>query len=472
MRRPGVVLLLALGALIAVPWTAAASESEEQRLQAMEERMRALEDKLAASSATIDAQRDLIERHAPAVSQGAGVDSFLNGLEVGGFVTGSYLYNFNSPEGNVFSQPLCQFNCNHDEFSFDAAMISIGKEASNPGDVGFQLDLLFGQNGDISRALSPTAGGGAFGDSDFGVFVQEAYVTYNWDGTEFKFGNWETLLGWELLDSHLNNNITHGILFTWAIPLYHTGLLASGNLGESVGWALGITNGFNNVVDQNDNKGIVGILSFEEGGLFTSLSWFFGSETPNLPVSMVAGQPSTTDDLMILDFVASYEVSEKISLWLNADYGEQEDATLLTGFTGGGLGITSTDDSDYWGIAVGANFELTDKLSFALRGEYWEDDDNVRGALGTFATDSATAAFAAVDGADVEIVSLTGTLKYQLTDNAYIRGELRWDKADADDCPLVAGVTAGACDGDLFPDGSSPDDESLLGIVEVSYVFD
>ncbi len=474
MRRPLGPTALALVALLAAPLGAAAADGETARMTAMEERLRALEDKLEASSATIEAQRDLIQRHAPAVSQGAGMDSFLSDLDIGGFVTGSYLYNFNRPEGNAGAQPLCQFNCRHDEFSFDAAMLSIGKSADNPGEAGFQLDLLFGQNGDISRGLSPTttAGAGVFGDSDFGVFVQEAYVTYNWDGTEVKFGNWETLLGYELLDSHLNSNITHGILFTWAIPLYHTGILFSGDLGESMGWALGLTNGFNNVLDQNDNKGIVGILSFEEGPLFTSLSWFFGSETPNVPVSAVTTQPGTSDDLMILDLVATLELSDTASLWLNVDYGEQEDATVLTGFSGGGVGLTATDDSEYWGIAVGLNLALSDRLSFALRGEYWEDEDNVRGALGTFATDSAATAFSGVRGADVEMFSLTGTLKYQLTDNAYIRGELRWDEAEADGCPVAAGVVAGACDGELFPDGGSTDDDSLLGIVEISYVFD
>jgi hypothetical protein len=388
----------------------------------------------------IEAQRDMLRTQAtPAVSQGSGLDDFLSGLDVGGFITGSYIYNFNSPSSNAGAQPLCQFNCNHDEFSFDAAMISIGKEASNPGDAGFQLDLLFGQNGDISRALSPTAGGaGTFGDSDFDVFVQEAYITYNWSGVELKFGNWETLLGWEVLDSHLNYNISHGILFTWAIPLYHTGFVASGSLGETgIGWSLGITNGFNNVVDTNDNKGIVGIVSYEEGPFFTSLSWFWGSEEPNLGIS--AG---STDDLMIFDFIASLDLDSTF-LWLNVDYGEHEDAILAPLFR--------TSDSDYWGVAVGANFTITEKASFALRGEWWNDDDDVRGAAG----------IGPFDGADVEMYSLTGTLAYELTEHLTVRGELRYDKAD-DDTIL---------DGKIFPDGGTADDDSLSGIIEVSYVF-
>ena len=44
----------------------------------------------------------------------------------------------NSPHEDAgTTQPLCQFNCGHNEFSFDSAKIEIGKAASEPGDVGF-----------------------------------------------------------------------------------------------------------------------------------------------------------------------------------------------------------------------------------------------------------------------------------------------------------------------------------------------
>ena len=451
MNRTQAVLAAFASAALLLPFSAFSAE-EPSRLEALEQRLMALEEKLEASEATIEAQRELLKSQAaPAVNDGTGLDPFLSSVDIGGFITMSYIYNFNQPATNTFSQTLCQFNCNHDEFSFDAAQLSFGKEAANPGDAGFQLDLLFGQNGDISRFLSPTAGGaGVFGDSDFGVFVQEAYVTYNLNGTELKMGNFETLLGWELLDSHLNYNISHGVLFTWAIPLYHTGVMASGSLGENIGWSLGITNGFNNVIDLNDNKGVLGIITFESGPLFTSLSAFSGSETSSAAAIAGAPNPGTTDNLSIFDFVVSFSPSDNLSFWLNADYGIQDDVTVAS--LGPGAAFDNTDSS-YYGAAVGANFAINEKLSFAVRGEAWFDDDDIRGAGG----------FGGLDGAEVEIYTLTGTLKYQLTDNAYIRGELRWDQAD-DDVPGVGGK--------IFPKGDVTDDETVFGIVEVSYVFD
>jgi hypothetical protein len=455
-----------LAALLLAP-LGARGESDTS-LESLEQRVRALEDKLAASTATIEAQRQLLANQAtPAVSQGApALDAFLTGLNIGGFVTGSYLYNFNSPPSNIrATQPLCQFNCRHDEFSFDAAMLSLGKAAAEPGQVGFQLDLLFGQNADILRDLSPSGGfalgAGGDEDSDVNLFVQEAYASYNLSGVELRLGKWETLLGWELLDSHLNYNVTHGMLFTWAIPLYHTGLLASGALGETgLSWALGVTNGFNNSVDTNDGKGVLGILKYQGGPLFTSLAGFVGQEEPNFGIS-----DNSTDDLQILDFIAKLELGRAV-LWLNADWGKHQDTVALAGIGPLGEGLTETDDSTYWGVALGTNVGLTEKLSFALRGELWRDDDNVRGAEGILFSDALGSAFVRVDDADVKIYTLTGTLKYQLTSNAFVRGELRWDRADDD-----------LADGNIFADGGtrltpSFDDSSLLGIVEVSYVFD
>ena len=440
-RLVGLVTALVMGVFGST--AAFADDASEARMQALEERLLALEDKLDASERVIEEQQGLLKSQAaPAVSQGSGVDSFFQSLEVGGHVTTSYLHNFNSPRsGPSGGQPLCQFNCNNNEFSLDAAKLEIGKLATSPGDAGFQLDLLYGQNADISRFLSPTAGGaGAFGDDDFSLFVQQAYVSYNYNGVELRMGNFETLLGWELLDSHKNYNVTHGILFTWAIPLYHTGLMAGGSLGENVGWSVGVVNGFNNTVETNDSKGVIGLISFEEGPLFTSLSTYHGADA----FQGMMGQPGSSDNQLILDLVASYTLNDTISFWLNVDYGEQEDGDP----TGG--------DADWLGIALGTNLTITDKLSFALRGEYFEDDEAIRGISGTIPGVTT----------DFEAYSLTGTLRYALTDHLTVRTELRYDKAD-DDRLIGSG-------GNIFPDDSSSgfEDDALYGIVEVSYVFD
>lgn len=399
-----------------------ADEALPQALN-LESRLLALEDELAATRAQLAAQQRLLQAGAAQAQGGSGaaLDGFFESLEIGGHVTGSYLYNFNEPDSNSFSQVLCQFNCNHNEFSIDAVKLEIGKEAASPGEAGFQIDLLYGQNADIFRALSPdgSASDLATGAGDVALFVQEAYVAYNWNDITLQLGKWETLLGWELIDSHLNYNVSHGILFTWAIPLFHTGALASGQVSEEIGWAVGVANGFNNSIDDNDQKGVLGQLSYGSGSVFTSVQAFVGHETTG----------GDGDTLRIVDWVLQITPSDDLDSWLNVDWGEVDNA----------------GDDDWWGISGGFNYNLTDRASLALRGEYFEDDGDFRFGFGVRET---------------EAWSATATFGYQLSSNLKARLELRHD--DLDTSPST----------DPFPDGAGAEDDTDYAIFEMVYVFD
>jgi hypothetical protein len=455
MRATRLIGCLAV-ALLAVPIGARAAEDEAQRFKALEERMRVLEDKLAASSATIEAQQELLQRATPAVSQGSSLDAFFNKLEIGGSVTGSYLYNFNNPQTpgpSSVTQPLNQFNSRHNEFSFDAAKLDISKAAANPGEAGFALEMLYGQNGDIlRRAADPGNTFSGFGNatSDDGVFIQEAYGAYNLNGITFKLGKFETLMGYEVLDSYKNPNVTHGLLFTWAIPLYHEGLLATGSFAEGFSWSAGIVNGFNNVIENNDAKAFIGQLAATSGPISGSLNVFWGAEASDNTASVSPNGPGSMDPYKIFDAVLNFAATDTISLWANADYGLQKDQAVV--------GQANNKDADYWGLALGGKIKLTDKLGFALRGEYLRDDDALR--LGSFMPAGLPS-----DNARVKLYSLTGTVSYMLAKDLMMRGEVRWDHADDD---------LNAPTGAIFPDSAaaSPDDSSVLGIVEVSYMFD
>jgi hypothetical protein len=453
----------------------ARAEEQGTGLEALEARVMALEDKLAASEATVAAQRELIGAQTPPVGEGNALDSFLSGLEFGGYVAGSYLYNFNNPDVNAASQTLCQFNCDHNQFTLDAVKLELGKAASEPGTAGFQIDLLFGEDASIFNSLTPDSSGrfvttsgpptvgpgdpnGVLQDpnhthtfsvlvhepSDSDIFVQEAYASYNWRGVELRLGKWETLLGNEVIDHHKNYNVTHGLLFTWAIPLFHTGVLAGGSLGESFGWKVGVTNGFNNSVDEGDNKGVLGQLTFTSGPISTGLSTYIG--TPggfgftNLDGNTVEDDQTISQ---IYDWVLHFIPNDSLDTWVNVDYGRTDFDQVSVS--------AGKDEASWFGVATGFNYNLTEKLNFALRGEWFLDDNSSR--LG-----------GVIPGAeDITAISATGTLGYKLTDNLKARLELRHDIVDPDP------------DVNAFPkhDEAVPDeDQATYGIFELSYVFD
>ncbi|MBW2416834.1 MAG: hypothetical protein JRG76_20240, partial [Deltaproteobacteria bacterium] len=142
------VAVALVATLIAVPFTVTADDTsgEAQRMEALESRLMALEDELKATRSALESSEEMRKSGvAPAdVEAGSGLDSFLSGLQIGGYVEASYIYNWNNPEQGtgtdgvggqpgVSPQPHFQFNRNHNTFELDAVKFEIGKPASEPG---------------------------------------------------------------------------------------------------------------------------------------------------------------------------------------------------------------------------------------------------------------------------------------------------------------------------------------------------
>ncbi len=438
---------IAAGLLCFSPLVAKADAAADARLAAMEQRMTQLEDKLATSEHTIADQAELLKTQAtPAVGAGEVVeeiDVFLSRVDVAGYVSASYVYNANNPDDPTYAQALNQFNLDHNTFNLDAAAIEFSMPASEPGQAGFVLDINFGQNAQIL--------GGYFNDddelfaADNTVEIEQLNVSYNWENIVFKFGKFDTLLGYEVIDIVANKQVTQGVLFTYAIPLYHTGLLASGKFSEEWGWAAGVTNGWNNANDLNDNKGVLAQINMATGPFSTAITSYYGSDGN----TGFANVDNSTDSFnnsraLVLDWTATVKATDAVTFWWEANWSYQKDVEFDAGpFAGRDL------NAHWYGGLLGASFQVTDALWLATRGEIMRDSKGYR----------------ITTGDDVTAYTLTGTAGYQLTDNLLARLELRYDLLDADSKSDV---------NSFFPQGG-PDNGShrdLQYIANVAYVFD
>jgi hypothetical protein len=471
---------VALGALGLAPSAARAESAEEARMKALEERLRAVEDRLVASEATVQAQRELIQsKGLPDVAQGAGLDKFLSTLEIGGAVAASYAYNFNNPDTNPGTNNFYQFNTDHNSFSLDAVKLELGRKAAEPGSAGFQVDLLFGENANILAAASPYNAGRFYdpvpfdadgdgviesgeaissrGPGDTDVFIQEAYAAYNFRGVTLQGGKFETLLGFEVIDARLNPNITQGLLFTFAIPLYHTGVLASGTLGENFVWAAGGVNGFNNANDFGDNKGVLGRVGMVQQNFSLLLNTFIGAERTHIDTAGAA--VGTNNRMQIYDLVGTLNATDQLMLWANADWATEDldQDEIALSFPNG---IPPEDDARWYGAAVGAKFALTEQTYVAVRGEWFHDDGGTRLA-GANLSSLAFPTSNKLD--DIDAYSGTVTLGHKLGENLLARLEFRHDVLDVKGGEETAG----------FPKSDATvDDQQDVGIVELTYMFD
>jgi hypothetical protein len=445
-RKRPTAAAIAATLLCFAPLVARADAASDKRFAAMEARITQLEDKLATSQKTIDEQSALLKAQAtPAVSAGtepaSKLDAFLDTVQVNGFVSASYEYQFNNPNNSIFANATNQFNVDHNTFNLDAAKIELYRPATNPGDAGFQLDLTFGDNAGILGLYRFNTPGSA---ADNFLYVQDMNIQYNWNNVLLKFGKWETLLGYEVIDSIANKNVTHGLLFTYAIPLVHTGLQASGKIGGSdspVGWAGAVVNGWNNATDTNDNKGLLAQLNYSSGPISTAFNAYYGADGNTGFTGQTIDHPST-DGAIVLDWNGTLTANDKLLFWSNIDWGLQKNVLFVSGPNTG-----KTIDAVWYGIALGTQFTFNEKTTLGVRGEWLRD----------------TAGYRIVAGNNTSAYSLTTTLGYKLTSNLLARAEFRYDA-----------LTTDGFGDHVYPSGGPSDfsNNDYQGIVNIAYIFD
>ena len=336
----------------------------------------------------------------------------LNGFQFGGLAYGSYNYNFNSPGSR--SNDLRIFDTEHNNFTMDLLQLEVSKETESG--IGFHTVLDYGK----TAGLIQSDWGG---DLAHNFEVQQAYMTYTFgigNGVEMKFGKFATLLGGEVIESPYNPNVSRSFMFGYAIPFTHTGVLLSTALNDNISLTAGVVNGWDTVKDNNNGKTFLGSLGLEFGDLAWTFNGVFGAEDDD------SGSSKTG----VFDTVLTYAPMENVDLLANFDYGtaseqvdgDDADWTGLSGIVTLGGGLLGEGLADW---------------SLALRGEWFSDQDGYR------------------TGVPQDLREVTGTFKWQMTENFQARLEFRHDWSNKK----------------VFSDGNGYSDDQDSMIVEFAYLM-
>jgi hypothetical protein len=386
MRARGTWLAIAFG--LALGPNAAAADDVHDTLRQMQERLTAVEDQLSASNAKVAEQQKLIEQSgigtAP-VSSG-GINGFLNSLEFDGWVSASYWYNFNRPSNNdliggntgTFGQSN-PFNPDANQFSFDQLWFVLGKPATADSPAGFHAEIAYGKTAGL-LPFGNYAGGGN------NLYIPSAYAEYMTPfGPTIKMGKFGTLIGAEVAQAPLNWNISRGLVYNLLQPIDHTGVLVSGEAGESgFDYAFGVVNQvFSSQPTATNGKAYTGHLGYGQDNWKLGANIIYGQYVDNFE------RPKNG----IFDLLFSMDPTERFSFWVNADFD------------------WATHAGHGWGIATAGRYALTDKLGAALRVEYVDDSGDYFGY-----------------GTDALYYGITGTVDYALTDHLTVKGEVRFDQ--------------------------------------------
>jgi hypothetical protein len=311
-------------------------------------------------------------------------------IAVNAFVSTAYVYNGNRPATGISSYRVFDFNDN--SFNLDVAELVVQIAPAKPNDAGFRIDFAAGNS--IPQVTKSQ-------DQSVAQFdLQQLFVSYIapvGSGLRFDMGKYVTHMGYELIEGYdgYNDNYSRSILFGYAIPFTHTGLKASYAFSSKVGAMVEVVNGWDLVRDNNRSKSVGAQLSvIPVAPLTLVLNWIGGPEIAN----------DNHTNRNVFDVVAILKPTKALTLGVNGDYGNENGTSL----------VNPGADATWKGIAAYATLALTDKLSVALRGETFHDDDGVRLGTGTRARLS--------EGAF--------TPAFKFTDHVLVRGEVRYDQSN------------------------------------------
>jgi hypothetical protein len=366
---------------------------------------------------------------------GAGNALSSSGINVQGFVEGSWTYNFGTPNnqlnvGRVFDYEDQDLTLNQ----VDLQVSRVVDATKGHFDVGFMFEGMWGgdarlihSNGwnfygpinanNVNLNPLPAPGEKAVPNKRFAV-VQDGpdeqfdIVQANFQlaipvgtGLTVTAGKFVTLAGYETINPTTNPFYSHSFMFGYAIPLTQTGVMGKYNITKSMALTLGISRGWEQTA--KDNNGAI------DG--FGQLSWAVNDKT-NVIVTILSGpqQDNNTGNYRtVVDVVANYKLGDNTSIGFNADYGYGS----REGNDIGGDGKPGS--ADWWGAALYLSQKIDSHFTANARAEYFNDDDGARGL-------------------DTGLVGVTlGVTITPFPDNQWASGlmfrpEVRWDHASND----------------------------------------
>lgn len=294
-----------------------------------------------------------------------------NKLSFNGYIDAYYSYNTNNPGngGNFGDTGVGRiFDGAHNQIALGLAQL-VTKYTTNRSEV--VMDIVLGPNAELAN----------FGNTGTALTIKQAYISTSiTDYLTFTIGQYGTHIGYELIDAPENVNYSLSNLFGNG-PFYHTGAKLDYAIGEKFGLMLGVVNGWDAIVDNNRAKSIAAQVSTTPiEGLGIYLNWIGGNED--------ALDPATADNTdsykQMFDLTASWSITDKFGLGVNAAYGTYR-------FTN----VTNT-----WnGAALYLNYQISEKVQLGFRGESFDDSNGVQ-YLGTSTTGfTITSSIEAANGA-------------------------------------------------------------------------
>lgn len=225
-----------------------------------------------------------------------------------GYVDTYYSYNPAgvAPEGRIFDLS---------DNTFRTALVGYSVVVDAPK-TGGRIDLVFGETADVVAA----------GNEEHKMF-QQAFVTLKAGDATIDFGKFVTHIGYEVIPSKDNANLSRSFLFGYTIPFDHTGLRVSKPLGDVKAMVCLLDSGWASEASANSDKTLGLQLNAPLAGGNAILNALYGAE----------GAGDVSAKRTVVELILMNKLGESMSLGLEGVFGQQDDLSDDSVITWGGV---------------------------------------------------------------------------------------------------------------------------------------
>jgi hypothetical protein len=283
---------------------------------------------------------------APPPEQKSEVPAFFRGTEFGGLVDAYFDWFSTKPSGDAQYR---NFDTQHDQFRLSMAQIWLAKAPTSDSRAGYKIKLSGGPATTLVQAFEP-------GSTPVLENIEEGFISYLvpvGKGLQFDVGKFVTQHGAEVIEAKDNWNYSRSLLFSLAIPYYHSGVRATYAPNDKVSFMGNFVNGWNNVVENNSGKTFGAQVALKPSAKLSLVqNYMAGPEQPD----------NSTDWRHLSDTTATYTVNPKFSLMANYDYASDTDVVSGAGVHWQGVAAYAKVQASKW-FAFSPRFELYDDPS-------------------------------------------------------------------------------------------------------------
>jgi len=362
-------------------------EDEKKRTDDLEKRVAALEG--ASTQNLAVAKSDIPQKSL----------DFLGQTEISGFVSASYLYDFNDTHG-THTVVGRTFDTHANQFAINKFKLALEKPIDyNPTNwaAGYRADLIFGED----AAAIHSSGFNLGPDGD----LEQAFVDVNvpvGNGLKVIIGKTVTLMGLEVIEEVSNPNWSEGNQFLFVENFTQTGVQLAYKWNDVIDTEFVVFNGWDQLPDNNFGLSYMGRIGLTLGSNDTvGLIGYGGPEQTTVSLGGTGSTGNWRDGAEVL---LNHKFTDQFNSYLQLDYGHEEN---VGGFA----------NPEWYAAGLWLVYDFTDKIELAFRQDYLKDREGTRTGL---------------VGTNPELYSTTVTLNLKPVDNFQFRPEFRWDHSDKD----------------------------------------